>query len=73
MWSFTRERESLPSLLKVDMPNSNTSIKLDTYINTLEESLSIPTGRCDLANATHARKMHKKIFVVVQWEVLDND
>jgi hypothetical protein len=25
----------------------------------LEESLSITTGRCDLAIATHARKMHK--------------
>ena len=41
--------------------------------NSLEESLSIPTGRCDLAIATHARKMHKKIFVVVHPEVLDND
>ena len=29
--------------------------------NLLEESLSITTGRCDLAIATHARKMHKKI------------
>jgi hypothetical protein len=27
---------------------------------TLEESLSITTGRCDLAIVTHARKMHKK-------------
>ena len=26
----------------------------------LEESLSITTARCDLAIATHARKMHKK-------------
>ena len=26
----------------------------------LEESLSITTGRCNLAIATHARKMHKK-------------
>ena len=26
---------------------------------TLEESLSITTLRCDLAIATHARKMHK--------------
>jgi hypothetical protein len=26
----------------------------------LEECLSITTGRCDLAIATHARKMHKK-------------
>ena len=42
-------------------------------ILTLEESLSITTGRCDLAIATHARKMHKKIFVVVHPEVLDND
>ena len=39
----------------------------------LEESLSIPTGRSDLAIATHARKMHKEIFVVVHPEVLDND
>ena len=39
----------------------------------LEESLSITTGRCDLAIATHARKMHKKVFVVVHPEVLDND
>ena len=30
---------------------------------TLEESLSITTGRCDLAIATHARKMHKKISI----------
>ena len=40
---------------------------------TLEESLSITNGRCDLAIATHARKMHKKIFVVVHPEVLVND
>ena len=40
---------------------------------TLEESLSITTIRCDLAIATHARKMHKTIFVVVHREVLDND
>ena len=39
----------------------------------LEESLSITTLRCDLAIATHARKMHKLIFVVVYPEVLDND
>jgi hypothetical protein len=25
--------------------------------------LSITTGRCDLAIATHARKMHKKISI----------
>jgi len=30
---------------------------------TLEESLSITTGRCNLAIATHARKMHKKISI----------
>ena len=30
------------------------------YLLSLEESLSITTGRCDLAIATHARKMHKK-------------
>ena len=41
--------------------------------HTLEESLSITTGRCDLAIATHARKMHKNLFVVVHPEVLDND
>jgi len=40
---------------------------------TLEESLSITTGRCDLAIATHARKMQKNLFVVVHPEVLDND
>jgi hypothetical protein len=40
---------------------------------TLEGSLSIKTGRCDLAIATHARKMHKNLFVVVHPEVLDND
>ena len=40
---------------------------------TLEESLSITTGRYDLAIATHTRKMHKKMFVVVHPEVLDND
>ena len=28
-------------------------------LSSLEESLSITTGRCDLAIATHARKMHK--------------
>jgi hypothetical protein len=39
----------------------------------LEESLSITTGRCDLAIATHARKMHKNLFVVVHPEVLVND
>jgi hypothetical protein len=31
---------------------------------TLEESLSITTGRCDLAIATHARKMHKNLYYV---------
>ena len=41
--------------------------------HTLEESLSIPTGRCDLAIATHARKMHKKMILVVHPEGLDND
>jgi hypothetical protein len=40
--------------------------------HTLEESLSITTGRCDLAIATHARKMHKNLFVVLHPEVLDN-
>jgi hypothetical protein len=30
-----------------------------TLHRTLEESLSITTGRCDLAIATHARKIHK--------------
>ena len=39
----------------------------------LEESLSITTLHCDLAVATHARKMHKKFFVVVHPEVLEND
>ena len=39
----------------------------------LEESLSVTTGCCDLAIATHARKMHKTIFVVVHTEGLDND
>ena len=39
----------------------------------LEESLFITTGRCDLAIVTHARKMHKNLFVVVHPEVLDND
>ena len=37
---------------------------------TLEESLSITTGRCDLAIATHARKMHKKINMIVNWSIL---
>jgi hypothetical protein len=41
--------------------------------HTLEESLSITTGRCDLVIATRARKMHKNLFVVVHPEVLDND
>jgi hypothetical protein len=31
---------------------------LAVQVETLEESLSITTGRCDLAIATHARKMH---------------
>ena len=44
-----------------------------TFSNTLEESLSITTGHCDLAIVTHARKMHKNIFVVVHPEVLNND
>ena len=39
------------------------------YLFTLEESLSITTVCCDLAIATHARKMHKWIFVVVNLEV----
>ena len=46
---------------------------MDFYHITLEESLSIATLRCDLAIATHARKMYKKTFVVVHREVLDND
>jgi hypothetical protein len=32
-----------------------------TLFMSLEKSLSITTARCDLAIATHARKMHKKI------------
>jgi hypothetical protein len=43
------------------------------YMHSLEESLSITTGRCDLAIASHARKMYKNLFVVVHPEVLDND
>ena len=42
-------------------------------LDALEESLSITTGRCDLAIVTHARKMHINLFVVVHPEVLDND
>jgi hypothetical protein len=38
-------------------------------VSALEESLSITTGCCDLAIATHARKMHKNLFVVVHLEV----
>jgi hypothetical protein len=38
---------------------------------TLEESLSITTGRCDLAIASHARKMHKKnINMIVNYSIL---
>ena len=32
-------------------------------VHALEESLSITTLRCDLAIATHARKVHKKISI----------
>jgi hypothetical protein len=39
-------------------------------IDTLEESLSITTGRCDLAIATHARKMHKKYQYDSQLSIL---
>jgi hypothetical protein len=40
-------------------------------LHALEESLSITTGRCDLAIATHARKMHKKnINMIVNWSIL---
>ena len=46
---------------------------LRAHDHTLEESLSIATGRCDLAIVTHAKKMHKNLFVVVHPEVLDND
>ena len=42
-------------------------------LHALEESLSIITLRYDLAIATYGRKMHKKIFVVIHPEVLDND
>jgi hypothetical protein len=39
--------------------------------SSLEESLSITTSRCDLAIATHARKMHKKIInMIVNWSIL---
>jgi len=48
------------------------SSKMDMF-QSLEESLSITTGRCDLAIATHAKKMHKNLFAVVHPEVLDND
>ena len=34
----------------------------------LEESLSITTGRCDLAIATYAREMHKKFQYDCQLE-----
>jgi hypothetical protein len=46
---------------------------ISSNVHALEESLSVTTGRCDLAIATHARKMHKNLFVVVHPEVLDND
>jgi hypothetical protein len=45
----------------------NSSIDPNTHFwgdpISLEESLSITTGRRDLAIATHARKMHKKISI----------
>ena len=54
--------------------NSINNVKYHVCVlHSLEESLSITTGRCDLTVATHARKKHKKIFVVVHPEVLDND
>ena len=48
------------SLLNVSRPSGHHNVLNTTCKpNTLEESLSILTGRCDLAIATHARKMHK--------------
>ena len=45
----------------------------DMHTKTIEESLIITTLRCDLAIVTHAGKIHRKLFVVVHQEVLDND
>ena len=50
-----------------------TWIIFKNHLLALEESLFITTSRCDLAIATHARKMHKNLFVVVHPKVLDND
>ena len=51
--------------------NTQTCTRLG--VPTLEEGLFITTGRCDLAIATHGRKMHKNLIVVVHPEVSDND
>ena len=50
-------------------PSPSRGVLVGTH--TLEESLSIINGRCDLAIATHARKMQKKnINVIVNWSIL---
>jgi hypothetical protein len=59
--------------MRIKVGHINFQSTLKNLVETLEESLSITTGRCDLAIATHARKMHKNLFVVVHPEVLDND
>ena len=53
------------------MKRERGDFRIQSYLSSLEESLSFTTGRCDLAIATHAGKMHKKIFVVVHPEVLE--
>jgi hypothetical protein len=37
------------------------TLETNILIKALEESLSITTGRCDLAITTRTKKMHKKI------------
>ena len=59
---------TFPSLISQNLSSMLPSKK---STHTLEESLSITTGHCELAIATHVRKMYKKnINMIVNWSIL---
>ena len=60
----TAQNRISDTIINATLNNKNGLIlNLEVCVVTLEESLSITTVRCDLATATHARKMHKQISI----------
>jgi hypothetical protein len=72
-WCWLLSLKQLIKLADIVQPLRHVPYSLRSKLNrhrSLEESLSITTGRCDLAIAIHARKMHKNINMIVNWSIL---